>query len=82
MVVQQHFRTSMKKVNGDLLTPISIFQRLQGDRKFLLESSSKYDGNGRYSFIGVNPRKTYVGTDDQLLDHTHHSKKPTHMKAN
>ncbi|MER2048682.1 MAG: metal ABC transporter ATP-binding protein [Solibacillus sp.] len=75
MVVQQHFRTSMKKVNGDLLTPISIFQRLQGERKFLLESSSKYDGNGRYSFIGVNPRKTYIGTDDQLLDHAHHSKK-------
>ena len=56
MSIKQRFRTSMKKVNGDLLTPISIFQHLKGERKFLLESSSKYEGDGRYSFIGVNPR--------------------------
>lgn len=75
MSVQQRFRTSMKKVNGDLLTPISIFQRLQGERKFLLESSSKYEGDGRYSFIGVNPRKTYIGNDEQLIDRSHLSNK-------
>ncbi|WP_336046079.1 metal ABC transporter ATP-binding protein [Solibacillus ferritrahens] len=71
MVIQQRFRTSMKKVNGDLLTPISIFQRLKGHRKFLLESSSKYEGDGRYSFIGVNPRKTYSGIGQQLIDKSH-----------
>lgn len=75
MAIQQRFRTSMKKVNGDLLTPISIFQRLQGERKFLLESSSKYEGDGRYSFIGVNPRKTYIGNEQQLLDQSHLSNK-------
>ena len=75
MAIQQRFRTSMKKVNGDLLTPISIFQRLKGERKFLLESSSKYEGDGRYSFIGVNPRKTYVGNEQQLLDQSHLSNK-------
>lgn len=71
MSMKQHFRTSMKKVNGDLLTPISIFQRLQGERKFLLESSMKYEGHGRYSFIGVNPRKTYRGMQEQLIDQSH-----------
>lgn len=71
MSIKQRFRTSMKKVNGDLLTPISIFQRLQGTRKFLLESSAKYEGNGRYSFIGVNPRKTYSGQDQRLQDLSH-----------
>ncbi|MGN7476925.1 metal ABC transporter ATP-binding protein [Solibacillus silvestris] len=75
MSIQQRYRTSMKKVNGDLLTPISIFQRLKGERKFLLESSSKYEGNGRYSFIGVNPRKTYVGNEQRLLDKSHLSNK-------
>ncbi|MCH7320495.1 metal ABC transporter ATP-binding protein [Solibacillus sp. MA9] len=71
MSIKQRFRTSMKKVNGDLLTPISIFQRLQGERKFLLESSMKYEGHGRYSFIGVNPRKTYRGEQEQLSDLSH-----------
>lgn len=71
MSIKQRFRTSMKKVNGDLLTPISIFQRLQGHHKFLLESSTKYEGNGRYSFIGVNPRKTYRGQNEHLQDISH-----------
>ena len=71
MSIKQRFRTSMKKVNGDLLTPVSIFQRLQGERKFLLESSMKYEGHGRYSFIGVNPRKTYCGKQEQLIDKSH-----------
>ncbi|MEK4630012.1 metal ABC transporter ATP-binding protein [Solibacillus sp. FSL R7-0682] len=75
MSLKLRFRTSMKKVNGDLLTPISIFQRLQGKRKFLLESSAKYEGNGRYSFIGVNPRKTYSGIDQKLRDFSHLTQK-------
>lgn len=68
MHTKQTIRTTMKKVNGDLLTPISIFQRLHGTRKFLLESSDKYDGAGRYSFIGANPRKRYSGTATTLTD--------------
>lgn len=75
MSIKQRFRTSMKKVNGDLLTPISIFQRLHGERKFLLESSMKYEGHGRYSFIGVNPRKTYRGEQEQLIDRSHFTNK-------
>lgn len=81
MSIKQQFRTSMKKVNGDLLTPISIFQRIQGQRKFLLESSTKYEGNGRYSFIGMNPRKTYSGQDEQLKDFSHLTNKAYHYEG-
>lgn len=70
MSIKQKFRTTMKKVNGDLLTPILIFSRLQGQRKFLLESSTKSEG-GRYSFIGANPRKTYSGSGTTLTELSH-----------
>lgn len=81
MALKQKFRTSTKKVNGDLLTPISIFLRLQGQRKFLLESSAKNEGNGRYSFIGVNPRKTYSGNDTRLQDLSHLTNKQYHYEG-
>lgn len=81
MALKQKFRTSMKKVNGDLLTPISIFMRLQGQRKFLLESSIKNEGDGRYSFIGANPRKTYSGNDTHLQDFSHLTNKHYHYEG-
>lgn len=61
-------RTTVKKINGDTLTPIQIFQRLQGTHKFLLESASPHNGDGRYSIIGANPRKSYVGRNEQLVE--------------
>lgn len=51
----------MTKLNGDVLTPITVFLRLQGVKKFLLESSLKHDEQGRYSFIGANPVKEVKG---------------------
>ncbi|WP_138420129.1 anthranilate synthase component I [Aquibacillus sediminis] len=51
------------QLNGDTLTPISVFNRLQGKKKFLLESSVKHDEKGRYSFIGLNPYKEIIGTE-------------------
>ena len=69
---QKNLRTTMKKLNGDSLTPILIFRRLQGKQKFLLESSSLQNGSGRYSFIGMNPVKAYRGQDGAIdeLDYT------------
>lgn len=75
MHTKQTIRTTMKTVNGDLLTPISIFERLHGTRKFLLESSEKYGGAGRYSFVGANPRKLYSGADSALTDYNYLSDK-------
>ncbi|MDI3235329.1 anthranilate synthase component I [Exiguobacterium antarcticum] len=42
------------EMNGDELTPISIFLNIEGERKCLLESSTNV-GHARYSIIGVNP---------------------------
>ncbi|KOS67883.1 anthranilate synthase [Lysinibacillus contaminans] len=61
-------RTKMKTINGDSLTPILIFRRLQGQHKFLLESSAQHEGAGRFSFIGANPRKTYKGIGDEIQE--------------
>ncbi|HWI49894.1 MAG TPA: chorismate-binding protein [Rummeliibacillus sp.] len=68
MVEQTSFRTTIKKINGDSLTPILIFQRLKGKRKFLLESDSKFKDSGRYSMIGVNPIKSYSGSVNTLIE--------------
>ncbi|OCA90800.1 anthranilate synthase component I [Bacillus sp. FJAT-27225] len=43
------------ELNGDTLTPVSIFQKLSGTKKFLLESSLKHHQAGRFSFIGADP---------------------------
>lgn len=69
---QSSLRTTMKKINGDSLTPILIFRRLRGRQKFLLESSSFSKGSGRYSFIGMNPVKAYRGQEGAIeeLDYT------------
>ncbi|WP_234998557.1 anthranilate synthase component I [Salirhabdus sp. Marseille-P4669] len=45
----------VEEVEGDAFTPISIFHRLQGEKKFLLESSYKHEKSGRFSFIGCDP---------------------------
>ncbi|MGA3678227.1 chorismate-binding protein [Lysinibacillus agricola] len=63
-------RTTMKTINADSLTPILIFRRLQGNYKFLLESSAQHEGAGRYSFIGANPRKTYKGFGDEIQEYS------------
>ncbi|MBO0601739.1 chorismate-binding protein [Sporosarcina sp. E16_3] len=68
---QTSLRTTMKKLNGDSLTPILIFRKMQGKRKFLLESSSKREGSGRYSFLGMDPLKSYSGRDGKLEEHVY-----------
>jgi anthranilate synthase component I len=44
-----------EEIEGDTLTPISIFHKISGRKKFLLESSHKHNESGRYSFIGSSP---------------------------
>ncbi|WP_277586173.1 anthranilate synthase component I [Psychrobacillus antarcticus] len=45
----------MKEIQGDMMTPISIYHSLQGKKKMLFESSAKHEESGRYSFIAVDP---------------------------
>lgn len=59
-------RVTVRKLEGDGLTPVSVFRRLKGKRKFLLESSGARDGSGRYSYIGQNPAKVFRAEDGVL----------------
>ncbi|SDM71092.1 anthranilate synthase component 1 [Psychrobacillus sp. OK028] len=45
----------MKEIQGDMMTPISIYHSLNGKKKMLFESSAKHEESGRYSFIAVDP---------------------------
>lgn len=72
---QMSMRTTLKRMNGDSLTPILIFRRLVGNQKFLLESSSKHDGSGRYSFMGMDPLKSFQGSGNELEEYIYESKK-------
>lgn len=47
--------------NGDILTPVGIYKRLQGHKKFLLESSFQHERKGKYSYIGANPYEEIIG---------------------
>lgn len=52
-----------KSILADLLTPVSAYLRVaQGaERAFLLESVEGGEKIGRYSFIGVNPERSFEG---------------------
>ena len=52
---------AMKALQGDMMTPISVYQSLAGKHKMLFESSAKHEESGRYSFIAVNPIAELVG---------------------
>jgi len=60
-------RYQKQVIQADTLTPISIYNRLQGEKKFMLESSSHHQDKGRYSFIGTNPFREIIGTDQQVI---------------
>src|SRR4051794_37045412 len=59
----------VKELKGDTLTPISILKKITGTKKFLLESSHKYNDSGRYSFIGADPALELIstGAKNQLI---------------
>lgn len=57
----------IESIQGDTLTPISIYQRLKGKKKFLLESSLKHEDTGRYSFIGANPAFEIKGSENETI---------------
>ncbi|MGR3764661.1 anthranilate synthase component I [Rossellomorea sp. NS-SX7] len=61
----------MKELNGDVYTPISLYQSLKGAKKFLLESSLKHEQSGRYSFVGSDPYLECKAREDkvQIINH-------------
>ncbi|WP_175991351.1 anthranilate synthase component I [Bacillus sp. Marseille-Q1617] len=71
MKQQEAVNYAVKELNGDLYTPISLFQSLKGSKKFLLESSLKHEQSGRYSFVGCDPflECKARGDDVQIINH-------------
>lgn len=69
-------------INGDELTPVAIFHRLQGERKVLLESRAE-GKHGRYSIIAANPVETLRVEGHRLTDGTGttHVDDPLHALA-
>lgn len=61
----------MKSINGDSLTPITIYKQLSGNNKFLLESSFQHETKGKYSYIGVNPIEEIIGNNAEttIINH-------------
>jgi anthranilate synthase component I len=59
----------IQEIKGDTFTPISILQKISGNKKFLLESSHKYNDSGRYSFIGADPAFELIsrGDNNQII---------------
>lgn len=57
----------LKQIEGDIYTPIAIYQSLPGEKKFLFESSLKHEQHGRYSFIGANPYMEMRAKDLQVI---------------
>lgn len=55
-----------KEINADFLTPISIYLRLTGKNKVILESIPRENEQSRFSMIAVNPVKKVV-FDDGIL---------------
>ena len=58
----------ISEFRGDETTPIRLFNGLNGRGKFLLESGSKENFFGRYSFLGHNPYMQISGEDREILD--------------
>lgn len=54
----------IRELQGDMMTPISVFRSLKGKHKVLFESSAKHEESGRYSFIAVNPIAELKGDNE------------------
>ncbi|SHM66668.1 anthranilate synthase component I [Gracilibacillus kekensis] len=69
-------------LNGDTITPISVYNRIAGKKKFLLESSVNHGEKGRFSFIGLNPYKEIIGSANEttVINHTKGTKETVQQK--
>lgn len=65
---EKSFKTIVKKLNGDSLSPILLFRRLKGKRKFLIEGLNSEGQKDRYTIIGINPVKGYRMKDGKLIE--------------
>lgn len=64
-MINQNITFKMQEKNADMLTPVSIFKRLKGTKKFLLESSFQHSAKGNYSYVGADPYAEITGNGNQ-----------------
>ena len=64
-MIKQKINYKLVEKNADILTPVGIFKRLEGEKKFLLESSFQHETKGKYSYIGANPYQEIIGYENQ-----------------
>lgn len=81
-MTKQHLTFKMITKNADMLTPVGIFKRLIGEKKFLLESSFQHDTKGNYSFIGANPYAEITGVDNNTAFTDFKTNTTTHYDMN
>lgn len=70
----------VEKKHADTLTPVGIFKRLSGKRKFLLESSIPHETKGKYSYIGADPYKEMIGEGNETVVINHETGKKHRIK--
>ena len=56
----------IKEISADTLTPISVYFRLKGKNKVILESIPRENDQSRFSIIALNPVKHIKFTDGNL----------------
>ncbi len=62
--------TLIRELHADLETPVSVYLKLRGQgASFLLESVEGGEHVARYSFIGIQPQKTYLLKDGLVEIH-------------
>lgn len=60
-MIEKKLAYKLLEKNADILTPVGIFKRLLGEKKFLLESSFQHETKGKYSYIGADPYEEVIG---------------------
>lgn len=68
-----NINVTIKRINGDTITPIMIFNRIKGVKKFFLESAYSFSDKKRYTYIGVNPYKSYTAQNDKVVEKNYHT---------
>lgn len=64
---EKPFKTIVKRLNGDSVSPILLFRRLKGERKFLIEGTNSEGQKNQYTIIGMNPVKGFQMKNGCLL---------------
>lgn len=64
-MIEHKLAYKLLEKNADILTPVGIFKRLLGEKKFLLESSFQHETKGKYSYIGADPYEEVIGRGNE-----------------